>query len=82
MTEFERLLRDELAALLGVDPTSLRTDAPFDNLGVDSVIGLRLARKLEDLSGLPVDFEWVFDYPTLGQLAAFVETQKARPAAA
>lgn len=81
MNELERRLRDELAALLDIAPEHLSTTTPFDELGVDSLIGLRFARKLEDISGVEVDFEWLYDYPTLAQLARFLESLQSQPAA-
>ena len=75
MTDLEHRLRDELAALLDMDPALLSTTAHFDGLGVDSLIGLRFARKLHDLTNIEIDVECVLDNPTLAQLAAFVDTQ-------
>lgn len=75
MNTLERRLRDELAALLEVGADTLSLTAPFDELGVDSLIGLRFARKLEDATGVAVDLEYLFDYPTLAQLAAFLESE-------
>lgn len=77
MTCIERSLQDALAALLGTDPARLSRSATFDELGVDSLIGLRFARKIEDLTGREVDPEWLYDYPTLDRFAAFLATQAA-----
>ncbi|UZS66442.1 acyl carrier protein [Pseudomonas syringae] len=74
MNNLESRLRDELAALLCIEPTQLSITAKFDELGVDSLIGLRFSRKVHDLTNIEIDIESVFDYPTLAQLAAFLNT--------
>ena len=75
MTELEREVRNTLAALLEIEPEQVSTTTQFDELGVDSLIGLRFARKLHDLMGIEVDIEWVLDYPTVAQLTAFLSKQ-------
>lgn len=75
MTIIVHLLRDELAALLDMDPTLLSTTANFGELGVDSLIGLRFARKIHDLTSIEIDIETILDHPTLTQLAWFVDTK-------
>ncbi|MFJ2479053.1 acyl carrier protein [Pseudomonas sp. NPDC087598] len=75
MKDLESRLRVELATLLGIDSTQLSPTAKFDELGVDSLIGLRFARKVHDLTDIEIDIESVFDYPTLTQLVTFLEAQ-------
>ena len=74
---YEQALRDALAALMEVDPSALALDQRLDEQGVDSLIGLRFARKVEDLTGAPVDLEWIYDYPTLAALAAHLAQRAA-----
>ena len=77
MTEFERFLRDALAVLLEIDAEQVSMTTPFAELGLDSLLGLRFARAIEDRIGSEVEFEWVFDHPTLQSLAAFLEQRFA-----
>jgi acyl carrier protein len=82
MNDLERKLRDALAELLQLDPDHMSTTVSFDEFGVDSLIGLRFARKVQDLTGRYVDAEWLFDYPTLSRFAAFLASQSPYGAAA
>lgn len=76
-------LVEVLAQVRGVNPDSVSATADLADQGVDSLTGLRFARKIEDLTGSEVKLEWLFDNPNLEQLAAFLESQavreKARP---
>ncbi|WP_162253026.1 acyl carrier protein [Duganella sp. Root1480D1] len=72
----EQELRMLLAGLLQVPPEQLASGSTLSELGVDSLLGLRFARKIQDTTGTEFDLEWLFDYPTIEQLAAFL----ARPA--
>lgn len=77
MTEYESILRDALAELLAIDPTEVSLTTHFAEQGVDSLIGLRLARKVQDALGFEVELEWLFDYPTISELAAFLGQKSA-----
>jgi acyl carrier protein len=44
----------------------------FAEQGVDSLIGLRFVRKIQDLVELDIELEWIFDYPTVQKLAEFL----------
>lgn len=68
----EQLLRD-LADVLGVHQDSLSATALFAELGVDSVLGLRFARAVQDHVAVEVELEWLFDYPSVRQLAQFLD---------
>ncbi|MFC3377479.1 acyl carrier protein [Rugamonas sp. CCM 8940] len=81
MSMLEQGLRDVLAQLIEVDPQQLSVTVNLSEQGVDSLLGLRFARKIEDLTGSPVELEWLFDYPTIRQLAGFLEQRAATSAA-
>lgn len=70
-------LRIALADLLAVAPEEVSLTTDLGAQGVDSLIALRLARKIADATGYDIDLEWLFDHPTLEQLAAFLEAQGA-----
>ena len=74
---YAQALRDALGALMDIDPAALELDKRLDEQGVDSLVGLRFARKVEDLLGAPVDLEWIYDYPTIAALAAYLEQRAA-----
>jgi acyl carrier protein len=45
----------------------------FADLGMDSLVGLRFSRKIQDLLGVEIELEWLFDYPTIRQLSEFLD---------
>jgi acyl carrier protein len=69
----DQSLRTALASVMEVDEKNLSLTADLSEQGVDSLIGLRFAREIEELTGLEVQLEWLFDYPTIQQLSAFLE---------
>jgi acyl carrier protein len=58
-----------LAEVLGVQEREIYPTATFSEMGMDSLLGLRFARKLQDALGMEVEPEWLFDYPTVEQLS-------------
>lgn len=68
----EALVRQALAAALRVDATGLNGQTHFSDFGLDSLLGLRFARRLEDALGCEIDPEWLYDHPTLSSLSAFL----------
>ncbi|MFJ2264693.1 SDR family NAD(P)-dependent oxidoreductase [Streptomyces sp. NPDC087844] len=65
------LVRGCVAAVLGYgSPAEVRTDAPFKDLGFESVTGVELRNRLSTLCGLRLSVALVFDYPTTEALAA------------
>ncbi|MGN7918354.1 MULTISPECIES: acyl carrier protein [Lysobacter] len=73
MSKREPWLIDAMAEVLEVDRSQLSATESFAELGVDSLLGLRLTRKLEDLLGSEVELEWLFDHPSVRQLACFLD---------
>lgn len=73
MTKYEQYLREVLAELMDVDAQQLSLTATVFDQGMDSLVGLRLARKVQDFVGAEIELEWIYDYPTLQQLAGFLE---------
>lgn len=67
-----RLLREFLADG-GAVPIMPQTR--FDALGLDSLTSLRFARKAQDALGVEIDLEWLFDHPTIADLACFLEAR-------
>lgn len=73
MSMRERWLRDVVAELMEVDASQISAEQSFSEQGVDSLIGLRLTRKLEDRLGVEVELEWLFDHPSIQALARFLD---------
>ncbi|MGZ7442131.1 SDR family NAD(P)-dependent oxidoreductase [Paenibacillus sp. TH7-28] len=46
--------------------------AAFTELGVDSILGVKLVRHLEKLAGAPLESTLSFDYPNVSRLAEFL----------
>ncbi|MEU5227611.1 SDR family oxidoreductase, partial [Streptomyces toyocaensis] len=65
-----RLLRELIAAETGLDAAELAEDAPFDRLGIDSLMIAKLNREL-DRHFDALSKTLFFEYATLGELAGF-----------
>ncbi|MFD8546341.1 SDR family NAD(P)-dependent oxidoreductase [Streptomyces sp. NPDC059649] len=64
------LIRREVAAALGHDETSaIKPDAPFTELGFDSLTAVELRNRLARITGERLPATLVFDYPTPVTLA-------------
>ena len=73
----EALLVSIWTEVLGVSPIGIRDD--FFDLGGDSLIGLRMTSRLQDL-GIHVSIEQLFRHRTIQELAADIEEGKLSPA--
>lgn len=66
----EAFVREQVIAVLRLDPSRATVDVPFKAFGIDSLTGLELRNRLERglaLSALPATIIWT--YPTIGALA-------------
>lgn len=59
----------ELSVLLNIDTSKVDPDIEFLNLGIDSLAGLSLMTKLENLLKMELDPLIFWDYPTIEQLS-------------
>ena len=73
MTTRELCLIEILADLIKIEAQQLSLTMTLTEQGVDSLIGLRFARKIQDVYDTEVDLEWLFDYPTIRQLSQFLD---------
>ncbi|CAM5322993.1 type I polyketide synthase [Streptomyces canarius] len=70
---FLELIQESTAVVLGYHgDEAFDEDQPFKSLGFDSLTGVRLSRRLHDLTGVPVPATAVFDHPTPAALAAYL----------
>jgi acyl carrier protein len=72
MINLEELMTEALADVLQIDARSIPHSATFAECGLDSLSGLRFARKIEEKLGTPVELEWLFDHPSITELAALL----------
>ncbi|MFE7927868.1 type I polyketide synthase [Streptomyces sp. NPDC057456] len=80
---FLELIRESTAVVLGYrGDEAFDEDQPFKSLGFDSLTGVRLSRRLHDLTGVQVPATAVFDHPTPAALAAYLSGEKPSVAVA
>ena len=74
-------VRGRIATLLHFDDVSdISPQARFTDLGVDSLTAVELKNALESTFGTPLPTSVVFDYPTVANLAEYLEAQLITPA--
>lgn len=76
------VLRELLAQSLGVPASAVDDDAPFLSLGLDSLGAVDLVKRLERKTGRPWPTTLFFEYRTVRELAAHLDTQTAAGASA
>ena len=65
----ERYLQDVLSKVLKLPAHRVDCDRPMGTMGLDSLMGLELVRRLSNAFAIAVPATVVFNYPTLRQLA-------------
>jgi NAD(P)-dependent dehydrogenase (short-subunit alcohol dehydrogenase family)/acyl carrier protein len=70
-------LRAELARVVRIAPARIEDEAPLSRLGLDSLMGLELRRRLEATLGITLPATLVWTYPTLHAVADFLSEQIA-----
>ncbi|MGO1050364.1 type I polyketide synthase [Crossiella sp. CA198] len=65
------LVSERVASVLG-HPGRIPADRPFQELGFDSLLALRLSRGLSAATGLNLPATLAFDYPTVAVLSEFL----------
>ncbi|MBV9450704.1 MAG: type I polyketide synthase [Streptosporangiaceae bacterium] len=72
----EELVRAEASTILGFDhPDRLVVDAPFTQLGFDSLTSVELRNRLATATGLRLPVDILFQYPTSAELAAHLHRE-------
>jgi len=75
-------VRSVVAEALGYEPGALPADRGFFDLGLDSLMAVRLRARLEDALGRPVPTAALFAHPTVEALAAWLAPDAPPPSAA
>lgn len=68
-------MRNETAAVFGVEPDEVDLRAGLTEQGMDSLMAVELANRLGRLINVPLPSTFAFDYPTLGTLASHLLEQ-------
>jgi acyl transferase domain-containing protein len=76
-SEIQDWLLNKIAKELGVSPTSLDINAPFDSYGLDSMLALGIASAGQQFLGIEVSPVLLMHYPTIKLLAAQLATEVA-----
>jgi acyl carrier protein len=77
--ELEDWIATWLSPRVGVHAVEIDRDKPFTDLGLDSMVAVRMSGDLEDLLGREVSPSVAWEYPTIATVAAhLVEVAPAR----
>jgi aryl carrier-like protein len=72
-------VRAAAAAELGLAAGDLADDRPLAELGLDSIMGLALRRRLERLTGTALSATTLWNHPTVAALTALLTERLAGP---
>ena len=78
MQRLERLeshLAEQVGKVLRLDPGKINRNAPFTNLGIDSLMSLELRNRMEASLGMKLSATLLFTYSTTATLAAYLGGQ-------
>lgn len=75
-------IADWIARVAGVPRGSVEADRAMAGFGMDSVMAVNLAMDLEQRFDRPVDATLIWDYPTIGKLAAHLAGAETTPSTA
>jgi phthiocerol/phenolphthiocerol synthesis type-I polyketide synthase D len=79
LTELQTRLQAILGRELRMSPSSIDLDAPFPELGLDSMMAMTVLKETKKLVGLDVSANMLFNHPTIASLATYVAGLLAPP---
>jgi phthiocerol/phenolphthiocerol synthesis type-I polyketide synthase D len=79
LTELQTRLQAILGRELRMSPSSISPDAPFPELGLDSMMAMTVLKETKKLVGLDVSANMLFNHPTIASLATYVAGLLAPP---
>ncbi|HET9959513.1 MAG TPA: type I polyketide synthase [Polyangiaceae bacterium] len=65
----------EVASALGADPENVERDAGFFQMGMDSIVAVRLHLRISELLGLTLATRVVFEYPSVSKLSHYLHAR-------
>lgn len=77
-----KIVTQNLAESLRMDAATIRSDAPFADYGVDSIIGVNLVRTISEALHIELETTSLFEYSTVDQLAEYIGTNWQKEIAA
>ncbi|HZO75613.1 MAG TPA: SDR family NAD(P)-dependent oxidoreductase [Ktedonobacteraceae bacterium] len=72
-------LQEKLGELIGVEPTRIDINRPFNEYGLASADAVGLSGELTEATGCPLSPTIVYDYPTITLLARYIATAETTP---
>lgn len=81
-SEYQQLadwLTIKVAGYLNLPPDTIDIDTPLADCGIDSVAGMALCVDLQCEKGLAVETTIVWDYVTIGAIAAYLTAERGVP---
>src|SRR6201999_3180875 len=72
LTELQTRLQAILGRELSMSPSAIKLDAPFPELGLDSMMAMTVLKETKKLVGLDVSANMLFNHPTIASLATYV----------
>lgn len=75
-----RQLQASLAEALFMRPEDIDMSRSFTELGLDSIVGVEWVKALNKQYGTSLSATRIYDYPNVGELAAFVVAESVAPA--
>jgi phthiocerol/phenolphthiocerol synthesis type-I polyketide synthase D len=79
LTELQTRLQAILGRELRMSPSAINLDAPFPELGLDSMMAMTVLKETKKLVGLDVSANMLFNHPTISSLAVYVAGLLAPP---
>jgi myxalamid-type polyketide synthase MxaC len=70
--KLQRFLRDQLAAVLKIDPAHIEVETPLGDLGIDSFTAIELRNRLERSLAVTLSATVAWNYPTIAAMTPFL----------